>query len=86
MMLDGQGRPIVAWGAWRAGEGAGNRVYLKRWTGAAWAPIGADVFLGAGGHPALALDRSGAPLVARDFRGEIIVSRLKPWSPSPGVR
>jgi hypothetical protein len=66
LALDRSGMPLVAWG-----EHAGDKVkvYVSRWSGTAWLPLGGAVDEAASGQmwleqPSLAIDGEGRPVVA----------------------
>ena len=64
LALDASGNPVVAWTEWNA---LSNNVYVKRWDGANWVPLGNELDISEpqpAGSPSLALDTSGRPVVA----------------------
>lgn len=68
MALDPSGHPVVAWQEDVAGN---TEVYLRRWTGSAWAELGGSASgggvsnsAGASASPSLALQPNGDPVLA----------------------
>ncbi|MCY1032715.1 Ig-like domain-containing protein [Corallococcus sp. BB11-1] len=88
LALDAQANPVVAWAEYQPEGGLVSRLYVRRWTGTTWEPLG-----GALGtqEPAthlrnttLRLDASGNPVVAWDEDGPGMVSDvyLQRWTGS----
>jgi len=64
LVLDTSGNPVVAWTEWNSSS---SNVYVKRWDGANWVPLGNELDISEpqpAGSPSLALDTSGRPVVA----------------------
>ncbi|MEX2542370.1 MAG: Ig-like domain-containing protein [Trueperaceae bacterium] len=66
LALDGSDNPVVAW---LEHDGATRNVYVRRWDGDSWAPVGTGLLsrnpdATSAGSPSLALDGSGYPVVA----------------------
>lgn len=67
LALDAQGGPVVAWSESQA---SASSLYVRRWNGSAWEPVGEALSATAAGgtpsatRPSLALDKKGAPVVA----------------------
>jgi hypothetical protein len=66
LVLDPSGNPVVAWD--ESGFRKSPLTYLKRWTGASWALVGADTISrdtnSVSVNPSVVLDSSGKPFVA----------------------
>jgi hypothetical protein len=64
LALDSSGNPVVSW---HEDDGTSSNIYVKRWTGSSWQPLGSflDVNTNLNAfNPSLALDSSGNPVVS----------------------
>ncbi|MEW6421754.1 MAG: hypothetical protein AB1511_08505 [Deinococcota bacterium] len=61
LVLDGQGRPVAAWLEDVNGQ---DGLFVARWNGEAWMPLGGRLDHGSASAPALAVDPAGRPVLA----------------------
>jgi hypothetical protein len=85
LALTGSGDPVVAWHEEESGI---ENVYVHRWTGTGWVPVGPGLLSANGGataaqEPSLALDPAGNPVVAwHEYDGETINIHVQRWNGS----
>ncbi|MFC4638449.1 hypothetical protein [Deinococcus hohokamensis] len=76
LVLDPQGRPIVAW---LEDTGGRDTLFVSRWTGARWSSLGGAISRDFALAPALVLDAKGQPVLAwteeRGSLGRIFLAR-----------
>lgn len=78
LVLDSQARPVAAWLEDVAGQ---DGLFVSRWTGQAWTPLGGRLGRGTASAPALAVDRHSRAVVAWvEERGGVGQVRLARWT------
>ncbi|GHG74253.1 Ig-like domain-containing protein [Comamonas sp. JC664] len=87
MVMDGEGHPVVAWSESTppGPDGTAARVYVSRWTGNEWAPLGNGLSATPGNttadQPSLALGVDGEPLVSwRESDGTTNRAHVRRWN------
>jgi hypothetical protein len=80
LALDGAGNPVVSW---HEDDGSNYNIYVKRWDGSSWVPLGGEIDMFNGFNAvesSLALDSSGNPVVAwREWNGTSDNIYVKRW-------